>query len=128
MRTSTHQHTPPISPRLSIYRWRLTMLSSICHRASGMLLLLLIPALIWLLLTMSHNMVDFVYAMTWLHSPLGKLLVWLTCTSLLYHILNGIRFLCLDMGYGESRVMMRLSAKLVWLATLALAIVLAVAL
>ncbi len=125
--TSQHHATPPpLSPRLSIYRWRLTMLTSICHRASGILLMLLIPVLIWLLLSMSHHMLDFVQGMAWLHSPIGRVLLWLSSVSLFYHILNGVRFLCLDIGLGESRRMMRLSAQFVWWLTLLMAGLLAV--
>jgi len=117
---------PPISPRMSIYRWRLTMLSSIAHRGSGLLLLLAIPAAFLLILMMSHGMIGFVYGMSWLHHPVGAALLWATCTTLTYHMANGIRFLCLDAGWGESRDMMRLSAKFVWVTTIMAAALLAV--
>ncbi len=116
----------PISPRLSIYRWRLTMLASIMHRASGVFLVLVIPAAFWLLLTMAHDNTNYMYALVWLQGPIGTFLLWLTSVALFYHFSNGVRFLCLDAGWGESRTMMKTSAKLVLASTLFMAILLAI--
>jgi len=124
----SQQKMSPLSPRLSIYRWRLTMLASIMHRASGILLFMTIPLAFWLLLTMSHNTTGYLYGMTWLHHPIGKALLWLTTITLFYHFINGLRFLCLDIGFGESREAMKLSAKLVLISSVLFAAILAVTL
>jgi len=107
----------PQSPRLSIYRWRLTMIASLAHRASGIVLALGIPTLLWMLLTMSHNPGNFTTMLGWLHHPMGQFSLWATATALCYHFINGIRFLCLDIGIGESRDSMKLTAKLVLVVT-----------
>jgi len=117
---------PPLSPRLSIYRWRLTMLASIAHRASGVFLVLTIPILLWLLLSMSHGDRFYVHGVTWLQSATGTCLLWLTCVTLFYHFANGIRFLLLDIGKAESREAMKFSAKLVLSSTIIFALLLAV--
>ena len=117
---------PPLSPRLSIYRWRLTMIASLAHRASGLFLVLVIPAAFWLLLTMAHNNIGYLVGVSWLQSSTGTFLLWLTCIALFYHFFNGIRFLLLDIGKTNSRKAMRLSAKLVVWSTVLAAIVLAV--
>jgi succinate dehydrogenase / fumarate reductase cytochrome b subunit len=122
------QHNAPLSPRLSIYRWRLTMLASIAHRGSGAWLVLSIPIMLWLLLTMSHHATAYQHGFQWLHHPLGMAAIWLTATAFFYHFFNGIRFLLLDAGFGESRDMMKLSAKIVLALTTLFAVVLAVAL
>ncbi len=101
----------PLSPRLSIYRWRAPMLASLAHRASGMVLVLFIPVYLWLLHAMTGTPEDFAAARAWLHLPLGRIVLWLVGASLSYHFFNGIRFLCLDAGWGESREMMRLTAR-----------------
>jgi len=116
----------PLSPRLSIYRWRLTMIASLAHRASGLFLVLVIPAAFWLLLTMAHNHIGYMVGLSWLQSSTGTFLLWLTCVALFYHFFNGIRFLLLDIGKTDSREAMRLSAKLVVWSTILVAIVLAV--
>ncbi|MDX8387579.1 MAG: succinate dehydrogenase, cytochrome b556 subunit [Ghiorsea sp.] len=116
----------PLSPRLSIYRWRLTMFASIAHRGSGVWLVLSVPILLWLFLTMAHNAGSFQYGLYGLHHPIGKLCLWLTATAFIYHFINGIRFLLLDAGFGESRDMMKRSAKIVLLLTLISAAAMAV--
>jgi len=116
---------PPLSPRLSIYRWRLTMIASLAHRGSGIFLVLTIPALLWLLLTMSHNSIGYMYGLVWLQSPLGTVILWLTCVALFYHFINGIRFLLLDIGKTDSRGAMKLSAKIVVFTTVLFALILA---
>ena len=89
------------------------MLASIAHRASGLLLVLFVPLYLWLLHSMTGSPDHYAASLDWLHSLTGKLSLWLVGVALLYHVSNGIRFLCLDAGWGESRDMMRLSAKLV---------------
>jgi len=103
----------PLSPRLSIYRWRAPMLASIAHRGSGLLLVLFIPLSLWLLHGMSSRPEQYAASQEWLHSLTGKLLLWLVGVTLVYHFSNGIRFLCIDAGWGEGRAMMTYSAKLV---------------
>jgi len=103
----------PLSPRLSIYRWRSPMLASVAHRASGIVLVLFVPVYLWLLRVLTGPPEDFAAGLHFLHSPVGRLVLWLAGASLIYHFCNGIRFICLDAGWGESRASMRLTARLV---------------
>jgi len=103
----------PLSPRLSVYRWLPGMVASIAHRASGVVLVLSVPCYLWILHGMTGSPQDFDAAVLLLHSPLGRLGLWLASVALIYHFCNGIRFLCLDAGWGESRSMMRHSARVV---------------
>jgi len=121
-----NKQQPPLSPRLSIYRWRLTMFASIAHRASGIFLVLMIPFAFWLLLSMAHGSITYMYGLTWLQSATGTLVLWLTCVAIFYHLMNGIRFLLLDIGKTDSREAMKLSAKIVVFSTLIFALLLAV--
>ncbi|MDQ6967696.1 MAG: succinate dehydrogenase, cytochrome b556 subunit [Mariprofundaceae bacterium] len=103
----------PLSPRLSIYRWLPGMIASIAHRGSGIVLVLSVPCYLWILHGMTGSPQDFDATVAMLHSPLGRLSLWVASLALIYHFCNGIRFLCLDAGWGESRMMMRSSAWLV---------------
>jgi len=103
----------PLSPRLSIYRWLPGMVASIAHRGSGIVLVLSVPCYLWILHGMTGSPQDFEEAVAFLHTPLGRLSLWLASVALIYHFCNGIRFLCLDAGWGESRDMMRGSARVV---------------
>jgi len=116
----------PLSPRLSIYRWQPAMIASIAHRMTGLILVLFVPLYLWLLHGMTGSTDRFVAVSDWLHSGLGKLSLWLVGVSLMYHFSNGIRFLTIDAGWGESREMMRNSARLVLGLTAIVAVLLAV--
>ncbi len=89
------------------------MIASLLHRASGLALVLFIPLYLWLLPGMTGTPDEFSDIQLWLHSPLGRIVLWLVGSSLIYHFFNGIRFLCLDAGWGESREMMRMGARIV---------------
>jgi len=103
----------PLSPRLSIYRWQPGMLASLAHRASGLMLVLFIPIYLWLLHGLSGTPEDFSHVQSWMHAPFGRIMLWLAGASLIYHIANGFRFLCLDAGWGEARETMRFTARVV---------------
>jgi succinate dehydrogenase / fumarate reductase cytochrome b subunit len=116
----------PLSPRLSIYRWQPAMIASIAHRASGIVLFLFVPLYLWLLHDMTGSPESFAVASGWLHSGLGKFSLWVVGTALVYHFCNGIRFLVLDAGFGETRKNMHSSARNVIVIAAVIAIVLAV--
>lgn len=108
----TKSRPMPLSPRLTIYKWRAPMLASIAHRASGMVLVLFVPFYLWVLHGMTGSPEDFEAARALLYTPVGRLTLWMAGTSFVYHFFNGIRFLLLDAGWGESHAMLRLSARL----------------
>jgi len=90
----------PLSPHLSVYRWQITMVLSITHRATGIFLsvgLLLLAC--WL---MSAAAGPEVYAnlMQYFTAWYGRLLLLLFCFSLYFHLCNGIRHLFWDAGLG----------------------------
>lgn len=89
------------------------MLASVAHRASGIVLVLFVPVYLWLLRVLTGPPEDFAAGLHFLHSPVGRLVLWLAGASLIYHFCNGIRFICLDAGWGESRASVRLTARLV---------------
>ncbi len=96
------QDTPrrPLSPHLQIWRWHITMFSSIMHRITG-----------------SANVAGFILVAAWLvslalgreaytvflsiaASPIG-LLIWFGLSlSALVHLMGGVRHLIWDMGLG----------------------------
>jgi len=123
---TTRPLSPPLSPRLSIYRWHPGMIASIAHRGTGLILVLFVPLYLWLLHGMTGSAESFAAASDWLHSGLGKFSLWLVGLSLIYHFCNGLRFLAIDAGLGESRNALRSSAKFVFGVTALAALVLAV--
>lgn len=102
----------PLSPRISIYRWRSPMLASLAHRASGILLVLFALFLLCLLDAVYGSADQFFALQQWMSSPIAYVFLWFSGASLMYHICNGIRFMLLDIGIGESRKCMQRSAKI----------------
>ncbi len=123
---TTRPLSRPLSPRLSIYRWHPGMIASIAHRGTGLILVLFVPLYLWLLHDMSGSAESFAAVFDWLHSGLGKLSLWLVGLSLIYHFCNGLRFLAIDAGWGESRNALRNSAIVVFGITAVAALALAV--
>lgn len=75
---------------------------SILHRASGVVLFLMLPLLLWLLSRSLASSDSFNRLHQSLMHPLLKLVIWTTLSALLYHLLAGIRHLLMDAGIGES--------------------------
>ncbi|MDX8391770.1 MAG: succinate dehydrogenase, cytochrome b556 subunit [Mariprofundaceae bacterium] len=106
------QKPRPLSPHVSVYRWRAPMLASFAHRISGIVLVLFIPVYICLLSGLTATADDFSRMLQAMHSPFGRLFLCLLGTVLIYHLINGIRFLLLDAGIFETRDGMRWAARL----------------
>ncbi len=116
----------PLSPRLSVYRWHVGMIASLAHRASGMVLVLFVPFYLWVLHGMTASPDEFDRMQRMLHQPLERFTLWVAGVAIIYHFCSGIRFLCLDAGWGESPRMMRLTARIVLAAAALAAVVLGV--
>lgn len=90
----------PMSPHLQVWRWHVTMATSILHRATGMALY--VGALIlagWAVALASGPDAFGVYRAL-LGSPLGLLVLFGLTVAFLYHLANGVRHLVWDSGKG----------------------------
>jgi succinate dehydrogenase / fumarate reductase cytochrome b subunit len=90
----------PLSPHLTIYRWPVTMATSITHRVTGVGLSMGTLFLAWWLIAAASGPEAY---QTFTHiaaSPLGELVLFGFVWALAFHLLNGIRHLAWDMGYG----------------------------
>lgn len=100
----------PLSPHLSIYRWPVTMVSSILHRATGIAMSLgFIVLVAWLFDTASGPEAYSTLAAA-LGSPLGKLFLFGWSFSFFYHLANGVRHLVWDTGRGFEKSQANASA------------------
>jgi succinate dehydrogenase / fumarate reductase cytochrome b subunit len=90
----------PLSPHLQVYRWQLTSVMSILHRASGVVLTFGAVALAWWLLALDAGGERYAQAARIVGSPIGLLLLFGFTLALVYHLLNGVRHLLWDMGWG----------------------------
>ncbi|GAA4867250.1 succinate dehydrogenase, cytochrome b556 subunit [Luteimonas vadosa] len=90
----------PLSPHLQVYRWQITMLMSILHRASGIILTIGAFGLAWWLMAVAQGGAAYERAADCLASPLGLVALAGFSLAMVYHLLNGIRHLLWDAGWG----------------------------
>ena len=90
----------PISPHLQIYRWQLTSVLSILHRAAGVFLSAGTIVLVWWLVAAAAGPETFDGIWEFLASWLGLLLLFGWSVALFYHLCNGIRHLVWDTGHA----------------------------
>ncbi len=89
-----------MSPHLQVWRWHITMLTSILHRVTGVGLYLggLIAAA-WAI-SLAAGPESYAAFKALLGSPLGKFVMFGMTLSVFYHLANGIRHLVWDFGYA----------------------------
>lgn len=90
----------PMSPHLQIYRWPLSMMLSISHRATGVGLGIGTLLLTWWLVAAASSDEAFAKVQWFLGSWLGILCLFGWSASLVCHLLTGLRHLFWDAGYG----------------------------
>lgn len=93
----------PLSPHLQVYRWQVQMVTSILHRATGMALAVGMLGLVWGLLSLAAGLDRWEAFAACAGSPLGKIVLFGFSWALAYHLINGIRHLVQDAGYGYEK-------------------------
>jgi succinate dehydrogenase / fumarate reductase cytochrome b subunit len=108
-----HVKERPLSPHLQIWRWHVTMLASIAHRASGVAMYAGVLGLaIWLVaLSEGGGLLALVNVL--LASPIGRVGLYVLIAAFGYHLSNGLRHLFWDVGKGFKPATANLTA---WMA------------
>ena len=112
----------PLSPHLGIYKWQISSLLSIAHRIVGVINFLAITLIcIW---TLSLLIGENSYEVTklFLKSLFGKFIIVSLCWTFSFHILNEIRHLVWDMGYGFDLKVTKITGVLAFFGSFALTI------
>jgi len=112
--------TRPLSPHLTIYRWPLTMILSILHRATGVSLSVgLIIFTVWLFAIAfgEQYFTFFVYVFS---NWIGRFLLVVWTFAFFLHFCNGLRHLYWDTGRGFDRERVEISARIVVFSSLLL--------
>ena len=105
----------PTSPHWQIYRWQIGNSLSILHRLTGVALALGLLALGFWLVSLAGGEQSYVAAAKVFASPVGFLFLVGWTFAFLYHLLNGVRHLFWDAGYGYERTQRHVSG---WFAVL----------
>ena len=94
--------TRPLSPHLDVYKWLVQMVTSILHRATGIALVAGMLGLVWGLVALAGGEKSWAAFATCAGSLLGQLVLFGFSWALAYHLINGVRHLVQDAGYGWS--------------------------
>ncbi len=94
------RHPRPLSPHLQVYRPMLTMMMSIAHRITGVVLYLGTLLLAWYLVAAASGPHAFAIASGVLSSWFGLLVLFGFTWALFHHLLGGLRHFIWDAGYG----------------------------
>jgi succinate dehydrogenase / fumarate reductase, cytochrome b subunit len=90
----------PLSPHLTVYKWQITMVLSILHRATGVFLSLGLLLLSYWLLSVASGPDSHAALSAHTSAWYGKTILFLFTFSIYLHLCNGIRHLFWDAGLG----------------------------
>ena len=90
----------PLSPHLQIYKWQISSLLSITHRIVGVINILAITLICFLSLSLLLGAESYEIIHSFFKSFFGKFIIVGLCWTFSFHILNELRHLLWDLGYG----------------------------
>ena len=90
----------PLSPHLQIYKWQISSLLSISHRIVGVVNILAITLICFWTISLLFGKDNYLIVQIFLNSIFGKFLTISLCWAFSFHILNEIRHLSWDAGFG----------------------------
>ena len=116
------ENNNPLSPHLQIYKWHISSLLSITHRIVGVInFFAMIFVCLWTVIIIfgqnNYSIINF-----FLNSGFGKFLTISLCWTFSFHILNEVRHLFWDAGYGFDLKIAKITGVLVVLGSFVLTI------
>ena len=105
----------PLSPHLQIYRWHISSLLSISHRIVGVINILIITLICFWVCSLLLGENSYESTRKVLKTFFGKFLIISFCWTFSFHILNEIRHIAWDMGYGFDLKVAKITGILVFL-------------
>ena len=90
----------PLSPHLQIYRWQISSLLSITHRIVGVVNAIVITLICLWTISLLFGEQNYEVIKFFFQSFFGKFFIISLSWSFSFHILNEIRHLIWDLGYG----------------------------
>lgn len=117
----------PLSPHLQIYRPIPTMMSSIIHRICGMGLYFGTVLVAWWLIAAASGPEYFATANWVFGSWIGQIVLFGFTWALVQHMLGGLRHFVWDLGYGFDKHLTTRVAKITFVASPIIAVLLWIA-
>ena len=90
----------PLSPHLQIYKWQISSLLSITHRIVGVINFFAIVLICFWSVSLLLGQDSYQLVQIFLKSIFGKFLAISLCWTFSFHMLNEIRHLLWDAGFG----------------------------
>ena len=90
----------PLSPHLQIYRWQISSLLSITHRIIGVINIIAITMICFWSLYLLLGAENYLSINNFFKSFICKFIATGLCWTFSFHILNELRHLFWDLGYG----------------------------
>lgn len=115
----------PLSPHLSVYKFKYTLVTSILNRAAGLVLSLGLPILAYWLMALAGGARSYAQARAILCLGVFRAVYLLILAAFAYHLVAGVRHLVWDCGLGLERARARRSAWIVAGISIALTLILA---
>jgi succinate dehydrogenase / fumarate reductase, cytochrome b subunit len=100
----------PLSPFLSVYKFKYTLVTSILNRFAGLVLSVGLLLLVYWLVALANGARAYAQARTVLALPIFKLVYVVLVAAFVYHLVAGVRHLVWDCGLGLGRETARRSA------------------
>ena len=112
----------PLSPHLQIYKWQISSLLSITHRIVGVINILAITLICILSLSLLLGAESYQVTHNLFKSFFGKFIIVSLCWTFSFHILNELRHLLWDLGYGFDLKVARITGVIALLGSFILSI------
>lgn len=113
---ATRPQVRPLSPHLSIWRWRVHAITSITHRITGNGMAIVGGALFtWWLVAAASGPDAYMTFLAVARGPIGVIVGIGLTWAIFQHAASGVRHLGMDTGAGLSIERSKLSATLTWI-------------
>ena len=112
----------PLTPHLQIYKWQISSLLSRTHRIVGVINISAITRICFWSIYLLTGESNYNFVRIFLQSFFGKFIILFLCWSFSFHILNEIRHLSWDLGYGYDLKISKITGVLVIAGSFVLAI------
>ena len=119
---SSMKNNNPLSPHLQIYKWQISSLLSITHRIVGVINFLAIILICFWVIFIIFGQSNYSIVNLFFNSSFGKFLVISLCWTFSFHILNELRHLFWDAGYGFDLKIAKITGILVFIGSFILTI------
>ena len=113
----------PLSPHLQIYKWQISSLLSITHRIVGVINFFAINLICLWFATLQFGQDFYEEINFFLNTIIGKFCIVSLCWTFSFHILNEIRHLIWDAGFGFELKTAKITGVLVLISSFLLTII-----